>query len=378
MTMSRITGTVAAAVMLSTTAVPASAGLIGGKKEAKPVAFDARAADATVLTRADKLDVLRGTKAVVIPQFTVEFVDRSTGLSMKQRGGAVAVNYTIAGFDDAVAQAMVDRLYDAWVAGLQAQGITVKGPDAAVGSASWNRGIAGLAKPTPAMIDTPMGRNRIFAARATPYYFIDGERMAATSDAEKTASGLAGMVPFGGMAKGLMGMGRGLKAGGAALGEMRLAEETGAAVMRVRLVVGIRETDRPSQLFAALRSGDAFIGEPRFTVEGAGSRVDVTTYTGKAGQAAVTIPADLLFAQDLLADHLAMNNSAGATAGNVAARGLFLAGAVSSSFGGAGGIDLKQSHNVAATPDKTALADAVAQNLAATQAMFLNRLGSAW
>lgn len=378
MNMKTLISTAAVAVVISTAFVPASAGLIGGKNEVKPVHFDAKSADAGVLTRADKLDILRGTKAVVIAQFTVEFVDRSTGLSMKHRDGAVAVNYSVAGLDDGTAQTIVDRLYDIWVTGLQAQGISVKGPDTALELVSWNRGISALAKPTPAMIDTPMGRNRIFAARATPYYFLDGERDAAQSGAEKTVSGLAGMVPFGGMAKGLMGMGKGLKTGGAALGEMRLAEETAAAVMRVRLVVGIRESDRPSQLFAALRSGDAFIGEPRFTIEGAGSRVDVTTYIGKAGQAAVTVPADLLFAQNLLSDHLTMNDSAAATASNVAARGLFLAGAVSSSFGGAGGINLKQSHNVAATPDKAALADAVGENLTATQTMFLKRLSAAW
>ncbi|UZK65467.1 hypothetical protein [Sphingomonas sp. M1-B02] len=366
------------AIALSFLSTPASAQLLGGKREAKPIAFDARAADAARLTKASKLEVLRGIRSVVIPQFTVEFVDRSTGLSMRQRDGAVAVNYAIAGLEDVAAQALVDQLYAAWTAGLQSQGITVIGPDAAAAMASWNRGIAGLAKATPAMVDTPMGRNRIFGARATPYYFLEGERAAAQSGAARTASGLGGLVPFGGMARGFMGMGKAMKAGGAQLGEMRLGQEANAAVMHVRLVIGIRETDKPSRLFAALRSGDAFIGDPRFAIEAGGSSVDVTSYAGKGGRADIRIPADLLFAQDLLSERLAMANSGTASASNIAARGLFLAGAVSSSFGGGGGINLKQSHNVAATPDKAAYAAAAEENLKAVQAMFLQRLAGAW
>lgn len=364
---------------LASLSAPGHARLIGGgKRDAKPVAFDTRAADATALTKAEKLEALRGIRKVVITQFTIEFVDRSTGLSMRQRDGAVAVNYSVAGLDDAAAQALVDDLYGSWATGLQAQGLTVVGPETAVSMASWTRGISALAKPTPALVDTPMGRNRIFGAKASPYYFIDGERAAVQSGAERTASSIGAFMPFGGMAKGLLGMGKGLKAGGASLGEMRLGQEADAAVMRVRLVVGIRETDKPSQAFAALRSGDAFIGEPRLTIEAAGSSVDVTSYAGKGGHAVVTLPADLLFSQDLLAGHLAMNNSAGASASNIAARGMFLAGAVSSSFGGSGGINLKQSHNVAATPDKAAFGAAATENLKATQAMFLQRLATAW
>ena len=368
----------AVSVALAISAVPASAGVLGGKRDTKAVAFNTATADPATLTKATKLEVLRGIKAVAITQFTVEFVDRSTGLSMRQRDGAVAVNYQVAGLDDTAAQALVNDLYDTWVVSLQGQGLTVIGPDAAVASASWNRGIAALAKPTPAMIDTPMGRNRIFGARATPYYFLDGERAAVQSGSAKTVSGVGGMLPFGGMAKGLMGMGKGLKAGGASLGEMRLGQETGAAVMRVRMVIGIRETDKPGQLFAALRSGDAFIGEPRLTIEAEGSGVEITSYAGKGGSTTIDLPADLLFSQDLLSNHLAMANSGTATASNAAARGLFLAGAVSSSFGGAGGINLKQSHSVAATPDKGAYAAAVADNLKAVQGMFVRRLAGAW
>jgi len=370
--------TSAMALALMCLSAPASGQLLGGKREAKPIAFDVRAANATVLTNASKLEVLRGIRSVVIPQFTVEFVDRSTGLSMRQRDGAVAVSYSIAGLDDVAAQALVDTLYASWTAGLQGQGITVISPDAATGMASWSRGLAGLAKQTPAMIDTPMGRNRIFGARATPYYFLDGERAAAQSGAAKTASGLGGLVPFGGMAKGFMGMGKAMKAGGARLGEMRLGEEANAAVMHIRLVIGIRETDKPSRLFAALRSGDAFIGDPRFAIEAGGSSIDVTSYVGKGGRAEIRIPADLLFAQDLLSERLVMANSGTATAGNVAARGLFLAGAVSSSFGGGGGINLKQTHNVSATPDQAAFAAAAQENLKAVQEMFLQRLAGAW
>lgn len=376
--MTRLENLAAAALALAFMSAPASAQLLGGKREAKPVAFDVRSADAATLTKADKLDALRGIRSVMIPQFTVEFVDRSTGLSMRQRDGAVAVNYAVAGLDDAAAQGLVNDLYGAWVAGLTAQGVAVIGPDVAAGMPSWSRGIAAVAKPTPAMVDTPMGRNRIFGALASPYYFLEGERAAVQSGAMKTASGLGGMLPFGGMAKGLMGMGKAIKAGGAQMGELRLAQETGAAIMHVRLVVGIRETDKPSRLFASLRSGNAFIGDPRFAIEGAGSSVDVTSYAGKGGRTTITIPADLLFAQDLLGERLAMANSGTATASNVAARGMFLVGAVSSSFGGVGGINLKQSHNVAATPDTSAYATAAAENLKAVQSMFLQRLGSAW
>lgn len=363
---------------LALSVTPAPAGMFGGKKEVKPLAFNTATADPNTLTKADKLEVLHGIKTVVITQFTVEFVDRSTGLSMRQRDGAVAVNYQVAGLDDATAQAMVNDLYDSWAASLQGQGLIIIGPRAAAESPGWSRGIAALAKPTPAMLDTPMGRNRIFGAHATPYYFLEGERAAAQSGAAKTASDLGGMLPFGGMAKGLMGMGKGLKAGGAALGEMRLGQDAGAAVMRVRLVIGIRETDKPGQLFAALRSGDAFIGEPRLSIEADGSGVQITSYAGKGGSAVVDLPADLLFSQDLLSSNLAMANSGAATASNVAARGLFLAGAVSSSFGGVGGINLKQSHSVAATPDRAAYALAAASNLKAVQGMFANRLAGAW
>jgi hypothetical protein len=368
-------------ILLATALMAPSLGqaqLFGGVKEVKPVAFQASAADAGKLTKPERLEVLRGIKSVLITQFTVEFVERSMGLTNRQKDGSVAVNYQVAGLDDATTQALVDKLYDQWAASLTAQGLTVTSPEAAAGLPAWERGISAIARPTPAAVDTPMGRNRVFAARATPFYFLDGEREAATSGAAKTATGLAGRLPFGGMATGLMGMGKGLKAGGARLGEMRLGQDTGAAIMRVRLVVGLRETDKPSRAFAAIRSDSAFVGEPRFAIEGKGSSVEVTSYAGKGGTARVSVPADLLFAQNLLDEHVALADTGLAKAGNVAARGMFLVGAVSSSFGGVGLGDLKQSHEVAATPDKLAYAAAAEENLSAVQKMFLEQLKPGW
>ena len=99
----------------------------------------------------------------------------------------------------------------------------------------------------------------------------------------------------------------------------------------------------------------------------------------KSKRAALTLPVDLLFEEDLLEGKLAMDNTAADTAGNVAARGLFLANAVSSSFGVGGvGMELRQGHKVAATPDQAAFTTAAARNLSAVSDMFLNQLKGAW
>ncbi len=389
----------AAGVALSLTAASAGSADAGGlfnrgPKAAKAVSFAANpAVEAATLTSPENLDVLRGVRAVVIPQFTVEFVEESSGL-----GGArednVKVTYNVSGVGDAERQAVVDRLYARWVAGLAAQGLTVTGPAAAAATQAWTK-IAASTRPAPAEIRRPTGVTRIFSAEGVPYLAptgaatapgqgqqVAGQAATAARVGGMFNSRLAGLSGVAGMASALGGVGQGIASAQNAMRygtmEPELAAETAAAVMTVRLVVSLRDTDRPSRLFASLRGGNAMIGEPKLAILGEASSVSIFTPNPKSKRAEVAVGPDLLFADDVFEGRITLNNGAGGTASNVAARGLFLAGAVGSSFFGTPGIDLHQSHTVSCAPDAAVYTAAVEKNLAATGDMFLARLAGAW
>ena len=65
--------------ILLAAAAPAAA------QNAKRVNFAGNAAaEAMTAVKADKLEALKGVRSVIIPQFTVEFVKRSDGLSARE------------------------------------------------------------------------------------------------------------------------------------------------------------------------------------------------------------------------------------------------------------------------------------------------------
>ena len=92
------------------------------------------AAEAATAVEANGIEALKGIRQVYIPQFTVEFVEKSDGLSSQEekRQDYVYIDYRIAGLSPAEQQAITDRLYARWKAALEAKGLAVIGPDAAL------------------------------------------------------------------------------------------------------------------------------------------------------------------------------------------------------------------------------------------------------
>ena len=339
-------------------AAPTHAGLIGGNGP-KPVVFDPAAPPAL---KSDQLKLLAGTKSVIIPVFTVEFVTHSEGLAAKQKG-QIRVNYDVTVPSDAELQALVDGLYQRWVSGLQAQGINVQGPSAAAQTAAWTAKLAKSAKTGPAYVSTAMGTNRLFTADGGGWYFFLGDR-SVVSEESKGKSG-------GGM---FAGMGGGFSAIGISQGEMQMAKDSGAAVMTVHIVLGLHETEQHSAVFAMFKTAQGSIGDPKLAVQALTTEVAITPPSAR-GRATMAVPADFLFQEELLAGHLKADDSAGATASNIASRGLFALQAVGSAFGGfGGGAKLTQSYRIAATPEQAAYLAAAKRNLEGVSDAMLRQL----
>jgi hypothetical protein len=371
--------------ILLAAAAPAAA------QNAKRVNFAGNAAaEAMTAVKADKLEALKGVRSVIIPQFTVEFVKRSDGLSAREerRQDYVKVVYEVGGLSTNAQQALTDKLYARWVAGLQAQGITVRGPKEALATQSWAK-LGQSAKPSPALIARASGANHIFNVGAAPYLLPFGSTgevtgaSAALSTADTGAAvaskvggrALGRMGGMFGMARGLAKMGEGLGRFGDATryvsGELAMAKETGAGVMTVRLVIGLRDTDMAMRGFGLFRTAGSYDGKPKLAILADGTEVTVTAPNSK--RAAITVPQDLVFSEDVLAGRLAVSNTAGETAANVASRTVFAAAAL-----GGGTAAINQSHEFTATPKPEDYEAAIVRNANAIEDIFLTRLRAAW
>ena len=349
------------------------------------------ASEATTATKPSGLDALKGLKTVYIPQFTVEFVEKSDGLSSKEekRQDYVRVAYRVDGLTPAEHQAVADRLYARFVAGLQAQGLTVHGPAETTALASWSKAAKDL-KPAPALIERTSGVNRLYAVGMPTYLMPRTAKGEAKSAGQETAEQVAGtgtavaakvggkLGGMFGMAGGLMKMGKGLSGFGGqwtyAVAENALAKETGAAIMTVRLVVGLRDIDMAGRGFGLFRTAGSYDGKPRFVVQGDASEITITTPQGHGkGRAEVMVPQDLVFQEDVLKGRLAVDNSTGADVANIYNKVNFAAHAV-----GGGTAAINQTHTFAATPDATTYSAAVERNLSAISDAMLQRLAGAW
>jgi len=349
------------------------------------------ATEANSAVKVSGLEALKGLREVYIPQFTVEFVERSDGLSSQEekRQSYVKVNYRINGLTAPQQQAIAERIYARWVAGLQAQGITVHGPaeTAALPSASK---YAKNMKPAPALIERANGDTRLVAVGGATYLLprnAIGEvktGAAATTDqamntgaavGSKVGGKLGGMF---GMAGGLMKMGKGLSGFGGqwnyAAAEYEMAKSTGSGIMTVRLVVGLRDVDMASRGFGLFRDANSYDGKPRLVIQGDASEVTITAPAGRGKtRTEISVPEDLVFQEDVLKGKIAVANSAGATVANIANRAMFATAAI-----GGGSAAINQSHTFAATPEVSAYTAAVERNLSAISDIFLSQLSVAW
>ena len=334
---------------------------------------------------------LRGVRSVIIPQFTVEFVRRSDGLSTKEekRQEYVSVVYEVGGLAPDAQQALTDKLYARWVAGLTSQGIAVKGPTDALTTKSWAK-LGETAKPSPALIGRASGANNIYNVAGAPYLLpvgssgevsANGSSMASVETGAVVASKVGGKAlgklgGMFGMAKGLSKLGKGLGRTGDAMkylsSEQSMAKETGAAVMTVRLVVGLRDTDMATRGFGMFRTAGSYDGKPKFVIQSEGTEVSLTPPDAKA-RTMLTVPQDLVFREDVLAGKLVVSNSTGQTAANVLSRARFATAVV-----GGGSATMNQSHTFAATPVTAAYDAAIQRNVVAIEDIFLARLKTAW
>ncbi len=345
---------VLATVLAGSGAGGAQAQLFGPRGPAA-TPFAARgAADAAVHTTVQDLGQLKGLSKVVVAQFQVEFVELSQGLAGSKRDN-VKMDYAVTPLADAERQALTDKLYARFRSGLEAQGLAVSGWEALNGATAGAK-LQKAARPAGELVKTDMGRMRIFTAGATPYYFLPGDL--------HLGSGAMGWA-----------------FSNAQMGEAALAFETGAAVMRVRMVVGLRDVHRSSKAFAAFRTASSMIGEPQLVVQGLGTELLVTVPGRSAYDyrkpAAVRIKDDLLFEEDLLEGRARIADGAGGTASNLASKALFVGGVLGAMAGAGGGVGLHQSHRVECTPDPAAHLAALERNLTAVQDMMLARFQAA-
>ncbi|MBS0333134.1 MAG: hypothetical protein JSS35_10235, partial [Proteobacteria bacterium] len=216
---------------------------VGGSSGPKSFEFSPdNPADAATHLAPATLDALKGVRRVAIAQVLVEYVDHSQGLTRKERG-QISVQY---GFQGPAAEAMqtqTDKLGDRLAAQLTAAGFEVVPREEVEASAGWKK-LAGIGKPSGGDFKSESGSGRLFAAGARPYYFYPGDQHLGT---------------------GAMGWGF----ANAHMAEQAMATELNAAVVTLRLVVGIRETDKHnnSPILAIVKTASSFIGEPRIDVE---------------------------------------------------------------------------------------------------------------
>ncbi|WP_315759979.1 hypothetical protein [Sphingomonas sp. Y38-1Y] len=345
------------------------------------------ATESATAVEAKGLAALKGLKTVIIPQFTVEFVEHSDGLSSREekRQDYVYIDYRIAPMPAAEQQAIADQLYARWADGLRAQGLTVVGPAEALAMAPASK-LAAAAKPSPAAIRRSTGDNLIYSAGGAGYLMPRtalGEARQSNAAAGAADTGAAVAQKVGGRIGGMFGLARGLGKIGSGLGNFRgawnyaeaenaLAKQANAAVMTVRLVVGLRDIDMASRGFGLFRGAGSYDGKPRLVVMGDASEVTIATPAANR-RAEIMVPKDLVFSEDLLKDRLALSNNAGTTAGNIASRAMFAGAAL-----GGGSAAINQRHNFTATPDTTAYRAAVVRNLTAVEDIFLRHLAPAW
>lgn len=377
--------------LLACAAMMTAAPNVALAQKAKLAAFsgDANTAPADIVATT-KLEALKGIRSVIIPQFTVEYVLQSDGLSDKEekKQDYVQVDYRIDAPDNAQLQALTDRLYANWVAGLQKQGMTVLGPQDAAAKPSWSK-IAAKAKVAPATIQRDSGVLMLFSAGGNGFLMPLGAKdgpptgnaatLSQAADAggvvaKKAGGKLGGMF---GMASGLGKLGSGLKGfGGAwsyAATEPKLAKEAGAAVMTVRLVVGLRDTDMASRGFGAFRGAGSYDGKPKLVIQSEGTAVHIVSPADGYKRAEINLTRDLVFAEDLFKGHVESADGTGRTLTNMMNRGRFVATAIG---GGSASIDQKHTFAVSAAPP--AYLAAAERNLNAVELILLKYTAAAW
>ena len=303
-----------------------------------------------------QLEGLKGMRRVVVPQFQVEYVMRSQGLTRKERN-QVTVEYAIAGISDAALQTETDKLYARFMAGLQAAGLEVVTDENLKKTQAWSK-LAAVAKPSATELKSESGAARMITATGSPYYFYPGDTHLGVS-AVGWGFTQANMI------------------------EQTLSKELDAAVLTVHLVVGIRETDRHSQMFALVRTASSFIGDPKLTIEAPSSALYVAA-AGKTGgvikptvRAGWTVKDDLLFQEDVLAPTLKNASGVSSTAGNVLSSAMFAGNILANMAGGGIGMKLYKSYKFESSPAEADYVAAVDRNLSGVQDAMLAQLAAA-
>ncbi len=311
------------------------------------------ATQALTLTKVTSAKGLAGLHRLAIGQFQVEYVTESLGLTRKQRNQTTVTYHIKTPLPDTSLQAQTDKLYAGFVAQLVAAGYEVVPRAAMQAAAAWAP-LTGIAKPTPADIKTESGKGRLTNAFGDPYYY-------AVADPHLGSTGSMGWAFSMGVVK-----------------EEKLATELGAAIVDVRLVVGFKETDRHSDLFAIARSGSSFVGSPKLVAQAVATQVTVTP-PGSSGPATVALTSDLMFAEDTLAENMQMETSGGQQAANVASKAMFgarILGNFVPGVGMLGAMKLETAYKVACGPSETSYVAAVDTNLSAVTGMLVTRLAA--
>lgn len=299
---------------------------------------------------------LKGVHRVVVPQFQVEYVTRSQGLTRKERN-QVTVVYGYKPPSDAALQAATDKLYDRFVAQLQAAGFEVVPRETLEGAAAWQK-LAGIGKPSGGEFKSESGSGRLFVGGARPYYFYPGDQHLGTAA-----------------------IGWGFSQ--AHMSEQALGTELNAAVVSVRLVVGIRETDKHSQILALVRTASSFMGDPRINIEAPASGLFVVA-PGKTGgmmnptgRATFAVKDDLLFHEDLMGPTLKDTGGAVSTASNVASSAMFAGAILANMAGGGIGMKLYKNYKFEAEPAEADYLAALDRNAAGVEDAMVAQLKAA-
>lgn len=299
---------------------------------------------------------LKGVHRVAISQFQVEYVTRSQGLTRKERN-QVTVQYGFKPPSDPGLQGQTDKLYDHLTAQLQAAGFEVVPRGEIEAAPSWQKLVA-AGKASGVEFKSESGSGKLFVAGAGPYYFYPGDQHLGTAA-----------------------IGWGFSQ--AHMSEQALGTELNAAVITVRMVVGIRETDRHSQMLALVRTASSFMGDPRINVEAPASGLYVMTsgkghgMTNPTGRAAFTVKDDLLFHEDLLSATLKDTSGAASTAGNVVSSALFAGAILANMAGGGIGMKLYKSYKFDAEPPEADYLAAVDRNLSGVEDAMVAQLKAA-
>ena len=345
--MSRPIKSLVAALAIATALAPVAQALPFGPQGPKSVEFSPdNAAEAAGHFSAAQAAALKGVHRVAIPQFQVEYVTRSQGLTRKERN-QITVTYGYTPPSDAALQALTDKLYDRMAAQLTAAGFEVVPRETLEATAGWAK-LAAAGKASGSEFKSESGSGRLFVGGARPYYFYPGDQHLGT---------------------GAIGWGMGQ----AHMSEQAIANELNAALVTVRIVVGIRETDKHSQMFALVRTASSFVGDPRITIEAPASALYVAV-PGKTGgmmnptaRATFAVKDDLLFREDLMTPTLKDASGAANTAGNVASTALFAGALLANMAGGGVGMKLYKSYRFEAQPAEPDYIAAVDRNLSGVE-----------